>query len=438
MKRLKNEKGVITIITLVTVLFMVSFLISSYVTVANKLKTQKEIVAETREIYRPKTTMEEIYNSYFSNDNLIPIYTIEQFLAIGDNEQYNINGKIYEFSNNENVVYVLKNDLEINQEELNLEENWTPMYKDQTFLGKFDCGGYTLKIATLNGDKIIYNGYAETLQTNRTEVALTNLVEGKLVDYKIYGNSIQEGTSPIQIKDVGDLITDEMDINYGKYLIPVSLKSNGKNLLNKNQLIDGYIKSDGTVATVNWYKCTDFIEISGDYLVYSNCATTLSTDRYYAFYDENRNFISGQIQQTDEQGSSSYTVRIPDGAKYFRCNVSPGKIDTAMVELGTVSSEYEDYIEPVTTYIYLDEPLRKIGEKADYIDFKNKQIVRNVGVIDNTGTLSIEDSYQELEAPNVQSIELPEILTYEGTNIIKIDTEVEPSKITVSYKLKKS
>ena len=181
-----------------------------------------------------------------------------------------INCKIYTFSNAENVVYVLKNDLEINQEELNLAENWTPIYKDETFLGKFDCSGYTLKIATLNGDEIEYNGYAETLKTSRTQITLTNLEEGKLVDYKIYGNSIQDETMPIQIKNVGDLITDETDINYGKYIIPVSLKSNGKNLLNKNQLIDGYIKSDGTVETVNWYKCTDFIEISGDYLVYSN------------------------------------------------------------------------------------------------------------------------------------------------------------------------
>lgn len=37
---------------------------------------------------------------------------------------------------------------------------------------------------------------------------------------------------------------------------------------------------------------------------------------------------------------------------------------------------YEPYIEPVTTNIFLDEPLRKIGNYADYIDFKGNKVVR--------------------------------------------------------------
>ena len=45
MKKLKSEKGAITIIVLVSVLFFVSFLISSYVIIANKVQTQKEIIA---------------------------------------------------------------------------------------------------------------------------------------------------------------------------------------------------------------------------------------------------------------------------------------------------------------------------------------------------------------------------------------------------------
>ena len=51
MKNFKSEKGAITIIVLVSVLFFVSFLISSYVIVANKVQAQKEIVQQTRDIY---------------------------------------------------------------------------------------------------------------------------------------------------------------------------------------------------------------------------------------------------------------------------------------------------------------------------------------------------------------------------------------------------
>jgi hypothetical protein len=33
---------------------------------------------------------------------------------------------------------------------------------------------------------------------------------------------------------------------------------------------------------------------------------------------------------------------------------------------------------PITTHLYLDEPLRKVGDYADYIDFKNQKVIRNV------------------------------------------------------------
>ena len=82
MKKIKNEKGAITILVLVSVLFMVSFLISSYAIVANKVKAQKEIVSQTRDIYNNTENIQGIYNSYFSNDNIIPIYTAEQFRKI--------------------------------------------------------------------------------------------------------------------------------------------------------------------------------------------------------------------------------------------------------------------------------------------------------------------------------------------------------------------
>ena len=49
------------------------------------------------------------------------------------------------------------------------------------------------------------------------------------------------------------------------------------------------------------------------------------------------------------------------------------------LEKGATATEYEPYIEPITTDIYLDEPLRKVGSYADYIDFENKQLVRQMG-----------------------------------------------------------
>ena len=163
MKKLKSQNGIITMVTLISMLFLVSFLMSSYVIVANKVKTQKEIVKETEKIYKPTYTMEEIYNSYFSADSVIPIYTVEQLLLIGQgNKQVDINGKIYAFTNSSS--YALKNNLKIDSNYLGFEEDWIPIAKNINFNGKFEGNGNTITVTQLNGDIKIYseeNNYGE-------------------------------------------------------------------------------------------------------------------------------------------------------------------------------------------------------------------------------------------------------------------------------------
>ena len=39
-----------------------------------------------------------------------------------------------------------------------------------------------------------------------------------------------------------------------------------------------------------------------------------------------------------------------------------------------------------TTNLYLDKPLRKVGDYADYIDFKNQKVIRNVKEVTYNGT----------------------------------------------------
>lgn len=89
MKNIKKEEGAITIITLVTILFIVSFLISSYIIVANKVRIQKEIVSEIGKIYEPKSTMEEIYNSYTKDIDL------SEEIKVGDYVNYTPDSSSY-------------------------------------------------------------------------------------------------------------------------------------------------------------------------------------------------------------------------------------------------------------------------------------------------------------------------------------------------------
>lgn len=61
-------------------------------------------------------------------------------------------------------------------------------------------------------------------------------------------------------------------------------------------------------------------------------------------------------------------------------------INTFQIVEGTIDEPYEPYVEPITTNIFLDEPLHKLvgtvesylGTYADYINFKNKKLCRHI------------------------------------------------------------
>lgn len=121
MKKLKSQNGAIAIIVLVSVLFLTMFLISSYMVISNKLKTQKDVINQTRQIYE-NYDLAEIYNSFFNN-GAIPIYSNEQYFKIGSNEKVIIpetGGKYYDFVDSAN--YILMNDLSISSQNIDWKQ----------------------------------------------------------------------------------------------------------------------------------------------------------------------------------------------------------------------------------------------------------------------------------------------------------------------------
>ena len=540
MKNLKNEKGAITLITLITILFMISFLMTSYVLIANKVKTQKEILNETKKIYEPKATMEEIYNSYFTNDNIIPIYTVEQLLAMGNDKTININGKVYIFSNTEDTAYLLKNDLEFSAEDFNLESDWIPPYKNEELLVNFDWSGHTIKVTKLNGDIITYDGtYLATVTGN--SLTLKNSVKGKLLDYKIYGNSVQNGTpspsAPVEIQSVGDKTNNLIEYPY----METTKTTNGITFTDNG---DGTITVNGTATAnamfniiSNATKVWEGIQAGETYTL------SLETDSNYNGSTSGITYALNYYPLGASGASyngwmgvavgASITAKCPADIAGIRSYIyiSSGKTFNNIVlkpklEKGTEATGYEPYnkykipikvsngTNETTTDIYLDEPLRKAGSYVDYIDFEAGNVVREVKERQVTSTtsfatytyassnfygfaftdsnmikgtrwdgfcshlpnktkvwfsvgnnriyISLNDIYNSattdnerkvklkewldgLETPFIvqfpatlptEPIELPDISILKGTNKIEIDTQVQPSSISVTYNAK--
>ena len=154
MNNLKSQKGAISLLVLITILFMTSFLVSTYIIGANKLQSELERTKEIKEIYDNHDEAEDTYNSYFEG-NVINIYTVEQLLNIGKGTTLEIDGKMYTFS--EDAVYVLMADLEFdvdNYSEL-LGENtdWIPIDETNYI---FDHNGHTITVTNLEDVTTIY------------------------------------------------------------------------------------------------------------------------------------------------------------------------------------------------------------------------------------------------------------------------------------------
>lgn len=68
---------------------------------------------------------------------------------------------------------------------------------------------------------------------------------------------------------------------------------------------------------------------------------------------------------------------------YFYPNVTFDnvKLKIMLVKGGKIPDEYIPYTEPETKFIYLDEPLRAIGEYKDYIDFRQGKVIRNIAAL---------------------------------------------------------
>ena len=87
------------------------------------------------------------------------------------------------------------------------------------------------------------------------------------------------------------------------------------------------------------------------------------------------------------------TFTTPENCNRLRISLinTSGNTDTIafkwiQLELGSTATEYEPYhkydipivVNDTTTHIYLDAPLRKVGNYADNIDFKHQKVVRNI------------------------------------------------------------
>ena len=284
-------------------------------------------------------------------------------------------------------------------------------------------------------------------------------------NYEVYGNSVQDGTPtpeiPVEIQSVGDLVTDTESEHYGKYNIPITVR--GKNLLPYPYIYttktingvtftdngDGSITIDGT-ATANavFYlvgkqdnytldKCG--LKIGDSYTISKNLVSGDSIANVYFtanYYNTSGTMKEGSVVSSANTAAATIKSDFKSWGIYLLVLKDKTVNNTTIkpqLEKGSSATEYEPYKGRITEHIYLDEPLRKVDDYSDYIDFKGQRVVRKVVVSDNTGTKPISESLGVLAIPTEEPIALPALKTFKGTSIISVDTSVQPSNIKAKY-----
>lgn len=166
---------------------------------------------------------------------------------------------------------------------------------------------------------------------------------------------------------------------YG-YKVPVTVA--GKNILNlEADSYDGYIGlADvgeliryGTSKVSKTYKKVAYVTAGTYTYSYDDSASTGSVR--VVVCDDNE--IIKEIFSTPVvQGRNETTFTVTKEGWLYVTTIAAST--NKQIERGDVATAYEPYFNQ-TTNIYLDEPLRKLGDLTDYIDYAEQKIVRQVG-----------------------------------------------------------
>ena len=211
----------------------------------------------------------------------------------------------------------------------------------------------------------------------------------RLRNYRIYG---AEG-------GVGDLITDENDDHYGKYVIPIKIEGKNllKNIAQSTELIA--VNSDGTLTLNGTTTVNTFLTLSAP--MYDSDLLLSGGKTGFML----RGYKSGSAA-IGENTSGSTLISELDGhaiqLRWAKDKTADNVVISPMLRRNIgLSAVYEPYRTPCTINIYLDSPLGA----EEYIDFREQK--------NDSGDI----------------VSIPALTSVDGTNVLYVGTTVQPAKV---------
>ena len=225
----------------------------------------------------------------------------------------------------------------------------------------FDTEPILSQTQSIGGEYLLFNSTKYTITAPDTaQYLFVRWSEG----YDAGNVQIEEGNSATEFEPYG-------------YKIPVTIQ--GKNLLDIPTI-------DNTTPNtiINCRLTKPFIVSCQEYpsSIKNDNGADASVWRFkFKYLDGTLNYTVDNSLKGVTGFTNTYTASEDNPVievEYRSIYIREGAYKGIQIEYGSTATAYEPYVEPITTNIYLDEPLRKIGNYADYIDFVNKKVVRNI------------------------------------------------------------
>ena len=272
---------------------------------------------------------------------------------------------------------------------------------------------------------MLYKDYVERKTANAIRI---NSAEGYpcefdnskgrvLKDYKLYGNSIQDGTptpdNPVEVQSVGDLVTDAESEHYGKYDIPIVVNDTTTHIY-----LDEPLRKVGNYA--------DYIDFKHQKVVRNIVKRSLDVGSIYIK-------LNNVIRFSGDAGWTHAKLDYKMRSTIFR-NISGFGYNAETIFHHT----------GVTYAYYWSVYWHRLGLTYDGTNVYRTDDTEQTPLTDSEimniakqwlNTLSAKDReiYIILKTTTEKSITLPALKTFKGTNIISVDTNISPSNIQVQY-----
>lgn len=248
----------------------------------------------------------------------------------------------------------------------------------------------------------VLKGFIETVFSELPMTLTNGIRNGNAVDYKIYGQSIQNGIpspkSPVDVESVGELVTDETEINYGKYKIQIKA-TNGIEEKTIDIFLDEPLRKAGDYA--------DYIDYENQVVVRNVKKFELKTTdnfMHYTWLQKRGLYVSDKLDDSYNRNANALSNR-----NYNSWNDAQNATNPSGMWVGAGSPFfYWNGILDVLGLTTIGEFKTWLADNPTYVLYGSKK-------------------------PITTPIIIPNLPVFKGTTVYFVDTTPQPSRMETTY-----